>query len=395
MGHQNAHYLKLKGNTYYFSRRVPKRLQKHCLSDRIEVCLHTSSRYQAERQSILLSSQLEDQWAVLRKRDLSASLWKYFDNMPQANPVESLRPKAACASSSPLLSEASKTYVTMKGANRSKTFAAGVWRSVRYLTEVAGDKPIDAFLRTDANALRDYLQDRGLSSESIKRNLSNLRAIINFVSKELGLEPILAFSGVYLGEHSETIKRNPVALEDIQRLQRLCRQMDDEPRWIIALLSDTGLRLSEALGLTTDEVHLNAAIPYIEIKPQPWRRLKTKSSERKVPLVGEALWALRQASKATDGPMIFPKYCTPTTCKSNSASAALNKWLKSKAARADHVVLHSFRHSLRDRLRAVECPTDIIDSIGGWSKPGVGEGYGTGYSTDVLHKWMVKIVLKT
>ncbi|MDA0320265.1 MAG: tyrosine-type recombinase/integrase, partial [Proteobacteria bacterium] len=206
---------------------------------------------------------------------------------------------------------------------------------------------------------------------------------------------ILAFSGVYLGEHSETIKRTPVALEDIQRLQRLCRQMDDEPRWIIALLSDTGLRLSEALGLTTDEVHLHAAIPYIEIKPQPWRRLKTKSSERKVPLVGEALWALRQASKATDGQMIFPKYCTPTTCKSNSASAALNKWLKSKTAGADHVVLHSFRHSLRDRLRAVECPTDIIDSIGGWSKPGVGEGYGSGYSTDVLHKWMAKIVLKT
>ena len=54
----------------------------------------------------------------------------------------------------------------MKGANRSKTFAAGVWRSVRYLTEVARDKPIDAFLRTDLNALRDDLQDRGLSSES-------------------------------------------------------------------------------------------------------------------------------------------------------------------------------------------------------------------------------------
>lgn len=114
-----------------------------------------------------------------------------------------------------------------------------------------------------------------------------------------------------------------------------------------------------------------------------------------MPLVGEALWALRQASKATDRPMIFPKYCTPTTCKSNSASAALNKWLKFKGADADHVVLHSFRHSLRDRLRAVECPTDIIDSIGGWSKPGVGEGYGAGYNTDVLHKWIAKIVLKT
>ena len=34
-----------------------------------------------------------------------------------------------------------------------------------------------------------------------------------------------------------------------------------------------------------------------------------------------------------------------------------------------------FRHSLRDRLRAVECPADIIDQIGGWSTSGVGQQY--------------------
>ena len=35
-------------------------------------------------------------------------------------------------------------------------------------------------------------------------------------------------------------------------------------------------------------------------------------------------------------------------------------------------VTHSFRHSLRDRLRAVQCPSDMIDQIGGWSTAGVG-----------------------
>ena len=29
-----------------------------------------------------------------------------------------------------------------------------------------------------------------------------------------------------------------------------------------------------------------------------------------------------------------------------------------------------------NRLRAVECPTDIIDAIGGWSTEGVGQRYG-------------------
>jgi hypothetical protein len=71
------------------------------------------------------------------------------------------------------------------------------------------------------------------------------------------------------------------------------------------------------------------------------------------------------------------------------AIASLNKWSKDQLT--DDYVIHSFRHSLRDRLRAVECPSDIVDSIGGWITAGVGHGYETGYSLDVLNKWMSKI----
>ena len=79
-------------------------------------------------------------------------------------------------------------------------------------------------------------------------------------------------------------------MNDIEALQSMCRQTNDEARWVIALLSDTGLRLSEALGLTKDDVHLTATTPYIDIRPMPWRRLKTRSSKRQVPVVGQALW---------------------------------------------------------------------------------------------------------
>ena len=144
-------------------------------------------------------------------------LWRYFDE--QSIPVTATTigtANATTAKSAPHLTEATETYVSMKGAGRPKTFAAGVHRSLRYLVEVAGDQPIDAYVRADANALRDYLRGRGLSSESIKRNLSNLRAIMNFVSKELGLDPSVAFSGVYLGEDIVTVKRKPVAVKDIE-----------------------------------------------------------------------------------------------------------------------------------------------------------------------------------
>lgn len=42
--------------------------------------------------------------------------------------------------------------------------------------------------------------------------------------------------------------------------------------------------------------------------------------------------------------------------------------------------LHAARHSLRDRLRAVQCPSDMIDQIGGWAIAGVGAAYEIGYT---------------
>ena len=45
---------------------------------------------------------------------------------------------------------------------------------------------------------------------------------------------------------------------------------------------------------------------------------------------------------------------------------------------------------MRDRLRAVECPSDIIDQIGGWLTQGVGAAYGDGYSVNILEKQMAK-----
>ena len=145
--------------------------------------------------------------------------------------------------------------------------------------------------------------------------------------------------------------------------------MDDEPRWLIALISDTGMRLSEACGLQACDIHLDGDTPYINLVEHPWRRLKTDSSSRQVPLVGASLWAAQRIKDAGFA-FAFPKYCGEAKCNANSASAALNKWLKPRVP--DGCVIHSFRHSLRDRLRAIECPADIIDAIGGWTTKGIG-----------------------
>ena len=167
MVHQSCSYLKLKGSTYYFSRRVPKPLQKHFKTDRVEVCLHTPQQSSAVRQAQVLASELEDHWYILRRREIKHRLSMVFGdgshNQGQTAGVTGVGPQ---------LSTALEVYLSLKGAGRPKTFEAGARRAVGYLLEVSTDKPIDIYVRADANALREYLRGRGLSSESIGRNLS-------------------------------------------------------------------------------------------------------------------------------------------------------------------------------------------------------------------------------
>ena len=41
-----------------------------------------------------------------------------------------------------------------------------------------------------------------------------------------------------------------------------------------------------------------------------------------------------------------------------------------------------------DRLRAAQCPSDMIDQIGGWTTVGVGQGYGEEYELGQINQLM-------
>ena len=68
----------------------------------------------------------------------------------------------------------------------------------------------------------------------------------------------------------------------------------------------------------------------------------------------------------------------------------MNKWLKQYSNGA---VVHSFRHSFRDRLRNSGVQSEMIDQLGGWSIKSVGQSYGEGYKLPILWKKIVKIVV--
>ena len=295
-------------------------------------------------------------------------------------------------SDTPKLSEAGDHYLHLKGSGKNKAFSQTAERAVAYVTEALGDRRISAYSSSDAAYFRDWLMQRGLSVDTVRRTFAAVRPMINLCISEKGLDCTNAFANTFMPEREGRPSRNPIPNEIILSIQKECREIDDDLRHLIALISDSGMRLSEAAGLMISDIHLDDYVPHLSVKAHPHRRLKTQDSERDIPLVGTSLWAAERIIETTTSRFAFPRYSNDDLCNSNSASASLNKWLKLRVP--DNCVVHSFRHSLRDRLRQIGCPIDIIDQIGGWAITSVGERYGNRERKAVMLSWMKRIVLE-
>lgn len=380
----------VKDGVFYFSRRIPKELLRHYSSPRIAFSLRTRSARVAEARARKAADQLDDYWFVLRSKDVELP-GKHMLRRGHSASNEIGTTLPAASSSFVLLSEAVEVYLQQKGKGRPITFRRAAERACGYVIDACGDKHLDVYTKADGNAFRDALISRGLAGSSLTRVFGTVRAVINFAASEQGLTLSNPFAGIYYDRTAGVSGRNSVPKDALAVIQRKCREVDDDLRWLVAMVSDTGMRLAEAAGLTKDDIVKEEDGSLVaRVRPHPWRRLKTKGSERDVPLEGEARWAAERILKlSSSSSFAFPRYNSTETTNANAASAALNKWMKEYVP--DGCTMHGFRHSMRDRLRAVECPADVVDQIGGWQTDGVGHGYGSGYPLGVLRKWMKEV----
>jgi len=373
-----------KSGIWYFSRRVPADLRRHYRTGRIAYSLRTKLLRDARVRAMSDAAKLDRHWHILR---ISS------DDLPGKHLLNDAVQESAAVSSidDHSLKAAVAVYLRLKGNDRPPTFEAAVRRSCGYLIDCCGMKDLHDYVRSDATKFRDYLFAKGLNGASVARIFGTVRAVINLALSEFGLAIVNPFSNVYFDHNVGVKKRLPIKPEDITKVQAECYKADDEKRWLIALIADTGMRLAEGAGLLRSDFIEQDGILCMNIRPHPWRSLKTSSSERVIPLVGSAKWAAERILAQPDGSeFAFPNYNDGKRTNANSASAALNKWLKVKIGQG--YTIHSFRHSMRDRLRAVECPSDVIDQIGGWLTQGVGASYGLGHNHGTLTRWLVAIV---
>ena len=368
-----------RDNQFYYVRHIPSDLTHHYSVQRICFSLKTKSDSTAVRFSKSITQRLDDYWFGMRLKNM---------NVPAGDKIK--LDSAINDDKTPKISDALDLYLRLKGVGKDKVFFRTAKRNIRYVIKVLGNKSLKSYSSSDGGKFRDWLLEEGMSVNTVKRVFSSIRSIINIAISEYGLDCSNGFARTYFPNDNIVHIRKPLPIDKIKLVHKLCKEYDDDLRWLIALLSDTGMRLGEGVGLLKSDMKLDCEIPHIKLIPHPWRRLKTKSSQRVIPLVNESLWASKRILEHTDNSLFaLPRYTSLNGCKANSANAALNKWIREELT--DNYVVHGFRHSFRDRLRAIECPSDIIDQLGGWRLKSVGQGYGIGYELSVLSKWLLKI----
>ena len=119
-------------------------------------------------------------------------------------------------------------------------------------------------------------------------------------------------------------KSGALTAEELKRLPEACRDENNDLRYLLAMLLDPRMRLSEAARLHVSDIHLEHEFPCVEVRPNKARRLKTSNSKRIIPLVGDSLWVAQQISESQQG-YRFPRYARDGYCNGKSASIALGK----------------------------------------------------------------------
>ena len=292
-----------------------------------------------------------------------------------------------------LLTEAFALYLEAHERGREPAFKQSQGQHWDKFVALTGDIALTSLTRDHAKAYRDHRLNTGVKAATVKREINTLTAIVNKAFAEMSLIQKNPFEQLTIHKtfSNQSSDKQPYTRTEIKKLVKQALRANDERRRIILVLAVTGARLAEIVGLRRKDVDLTKRA--ISIVPHASRSLKTKPSQRSVPLLPIAFEAVKSQLSEHDEEFLFPTYASNVKVKSDSVSATLNKWVRT-VVDAPNTSLHSFRHSLRDQLRAANCPNEVSKAIGGWSEGNdVSSSYGLGYDLDIKREWLGKAYL--
>ncbi|AWI57202.1 site-specific integrase [Sinorhizobium fredii] len=249
-------------------------------------------------------------------------------------------------------------------------------RAIRYATDELGDVELAAIGRKDVLRLRDWWTNKiareGLTAYSANRCFSDMMGMLSVIDDALHTDFHSAWEKTRIKETNATKlkKRPPFPVAWIREkilAPGALDTMNEDARYVVYVMVETGLRLGEVCNLRPQDIRLNDEVPHVEVADRDDRRQKTDYSIRRVPLVGVSLWAMKQR------PSGFKRYQD----KADHASALINKVMRSaELMPSDDHTVYSLRHSFQDRIENAGCSDRMQADLMGheFGRPIYGDG---------------------
>lgn len=237
-------------------------------------------------------------------------------------------------------------------------------------------------------------------AETIRRRIGVLRAIWNWAADHFEDETLRSKNPwarqtppkvAREAEKAASQKRLPFTKGHLKLIDAYLLRNDINPhtRAYLRILKFTGARPSEIGGLLRGDVVLDEPVPFLKIEENTLRRLKTRGSERRIPIVQEIMGdirALTDAARSSDAPL-FPKGFHDTNPLSQRGMKAIRAAGVPKEKR---LVVYSFRHTVNQAMLVSNASTYLRYALMGHTDVSMNAVYGAGgVDLSELHNAMV------
>lgn len=296
--------------------------------------------------------------------------------------------------STPRLSKVIDDFVESKKTAKewdAKTITIMTGR-LRTCLELIGDKPIGEITPEEMEALRNEIQKVPASFRSRARSGTVRQAIksakegtkrLSIATANLhikGIKSVFIYAekkglidrspAKIIGDiKGDKKRRKPFTDDDLRLIFKDTQSAGDGPAyfWVPRILLYTGARLEEICQLHAEDIRQEHGIWVFDINRDGSKRLKTKNSERFVPVHSELIkMGLLKFTKKMEG-HLFPELDFGKNGFSTNLSKRMGRYIR-KIGIADplKVANHSFRHTMTTRLGGAGVTEQTIDQLLGW-----------------------------
>ena len=407
-------YIYKHGNQYWYQRAIPGKLRKILGKKTIKVSLRTNkistalirAKLQSAEHKKMFTNLINKKFTInfLNKVDISKFNLSFKDDsddlfskmLLNKKQIINLATKKSEQSienflfnnvvpNNNFLSKLLEKYLKLKKISTKSTQYSSIVNSIKYLIKICGDKPIDEFSSIDSKKFQNFfiLEQRISTGKRYQSNLFNFfKTLYDYsnIDKKNPFENI-KWPTTYFKPSIAPLNSN-----EIQKIISITKEEKSLFSIIIGCILNTGLSVNELIGINRNEINLNQFNPYIVIRSNDLRKINNIYKKRIIPLVGISLESMDNLLRLSSNEYPFYNFLG-----SNFTIKKIESKINFRIKKiTDNKSLQSFKITLIDRLKKINCPEEIISDILGLKKRSI--FYKNEVSIEMKYSWLNQII---